>query len=64
MFHSEIISHHEKLNKEVRSFKEIPIVSAVTSQQVSDNFYQIKMDVKQLIAKEVQHLKTNRTVCD
>ncbi|MBD0288829.1 MAG: TraM recognition domain-containing protein, partial [Flavisolibacter sp.] len=57
MFHSEVINDHEKMNEASRSFKEIPNVSAVSPQQISDNFYQVKMDVKKLIAEEAERLK-------
>ncbi len=57
MFHSEIINDNEKLNEEVSKYEEIPTVSDVTQQQVQDNFYQIKMDIKRLIGEEVQKLK-------
>lgn len=57
MFHSEIINDHEKLNEEVSRYKEIPVVSNVTQQQVLDNYYQVKMDIKRLIGEEVGKLK-------
>ncbi len=57
MFHSEIINDHEKLNEEVSRYKEIPVVSNVTQQQVLDNYYQVKMDIKKLIGEEVERLK-------
>lgn len=61
MFHSEIVNDHEQLNEEVSKFKEIPTISDVTQQQVQDNFYQIKMDIKRLISEEVQRLKEAQT---
>ena len=57
MFHAEIINDADKLNEEVSRYKEIPVVSNVTQQQVLDNYYQVKMEVKQLIGKEVERLK-------
>lgn len=57
MFHGEIINDHDRLNEEAKNFTPIPIVMDVTAQQVMDNFYEVKMDVKSLIAKEVQRLK-------
>lgn len=57
MFHAEIINDAEKLNEEVRRYKEIPVVSNVTQQQVLDNYYQVKMEVKRLIGEEVERLK-------
>lgn len=57
MFHAEIINDADKLNEEVSRYKEIPIVSNVTQQQVLDNYYQVKMEVKRLIGEEVERLK-------
>jgi uncharacterized membrane protein YgdD (TMEM256/DUF423 family)/DNA-binding transcriptional regulator YbjK len=57
MFHAEIINDSEKLNGEVATYKNIPVVSTVTQQQVMDNFYQVKMEVKRLIEEEVERLK-------
>jgi hypothetical protein len=60
MFHSEIINDHEKLNAEVSSYRDIPAVSNVTQQQVLDNYYQVKMDIKRLIGEEVGRLKAEK----
>lgn len=60
MFHSEIINDHDKLNAEVSNYKDIPVVSNVTQQQVLDNYYQVKMDIKRLIGEEVGRLKAEK----
>lgn len=57
IFHSEIINDHDKLNSEVSNYRDIPVVSNVTQQQVLDNYYQVKMDIKKLIGEEVERLK-------
>lgn len=57
MFHAEIINDADKLNEEVSLYKEIPVVSNVTQQQVMDNYYQVKMEVKRLIGEEVERLR-------
>jgi uncharacterized membrane protein YgdD (TMEM256/DUF423 family) len=57
MFNAEIINDAYTLNEEVRRYKEIPVVSNVTQQQVLDNYYQVKMEVKRLIGEEVERLK-------
>lgn len=57
MFNAEIINDADKLNDEVSRYKEIPVVSNVTQQQVMDNYYQVKMEVKRLIGEEVERLK-------
>lgn len=60
MFHSEIINDHEKLNAEVSNYRDIPAVTNVTQQQVQDNYYQVKMDIKRLIGEEVGRLKAEK----
>ncbi len=62
MFHAEIINDADKLNAEMRRYKEVPMVSNVTQQQVMDNYYQVKMEVKRLIGEEVEKLKQNKSV--
>jgi hypothetical protein len=57
MFHAEIINDADKLNEEMRRYKDIPVVSNVSQQQVLDNYYQVKMEVKRLIGEEVEKLK-------
>ena len=57
IFHAEIINDAKKLNLEVSQYKEIPEVSNVSQQQVLDNYYQVKMEVKRLIGEEVELLK-------
>jgi uncharacterized membrane protein YgdD (TMEM256/DUF423 family) len=58
MFHAEVINDTLKLNEEVSRNKDIPAVSNVTQQQVLDNYYQVKMEVKRLITEEVERLKS------
>jgi hypothetical protein len=60
MFHAEIINNADKLNKEISRYKEIPVISDVTQQQVLDNYYQVKMEVKRLISDEVERLKAEK----
>jgi len=57
MFHSEIINDADILNEEMKRYKDIPVVSNVSQQQVLDNYYQVKMEVKRLIGEEVERLK-------
>jgi len=57
MFHSEIQNNTQKLNAEMAIFTPIPKFSVVSSQQVMDNYFQVKLDIKVLIEKEVSRLK-------
>ena len=60
MFHADIVNDANKLNNEIKNYKEIPAVGAITQQQVLDNYYQVKLDVKQLIEVEVAKLKAKQ----
>jgi hypothetical protein len=56
-FHAEIVIGRGELNREVAKYRSIPAVSAVSHEQVTDNYYQVKLDVKQLIEREGSKLK-------
>ncbi len=56
MFHSEIIHDSEKTNIEMKQFQPIPSISRISQQEIMDNFYQIKYDVRKLIRTEVERL--------
>ena len=60
MFHAEIINDVDKLNEGLTRHKEIPVVSNVNQKQGLDNYYQVKMEVKRLIAEEVERLKAEK----
>lgn len=64
MFHCEIQNETEKLNAELKNFKSIPKVSDVTPQQVTDNYFQVKLDIRALIEQEVFRLKMARAEID
>jgi hypothetical protein len=64
MFHCEIQNDTEKLNTEARHYKPIPKVSDVTPQQVTDNYFQVKLDIRALIEQEVFRLKMAREEID
>ena len=56
MFHSTIINDTATINKEMNEFTPIPKLSDVSQQQVMDNFFQVKLDIRSLIEKEVATL--------
>lgn len=58
MFHAEIINDAHKLNQGINNYENIPVVSTVTQQQVNDNYFQIKLQIKMLVNKEVEKLKS------
>ena len=56
IFHAEILNDHEAIRKETGSYKEIPKVREVTSEEVQDNYMQVKLDVNLIIDKEMRKL--------
>jgi hypothetical protein len=60
MFHAEIMNDAEKLSNEVNNFKEIPVISDVTHEQVIDNYHQVKLDIKSMIKEEVSKLMAEK----
>ncbi|MES2328558.1 MAG: conjugal transfer protein MobC [Bacteroidota bacterium] len=53
MFHSEIINDSKAMNKEMSDFKPIPTVYDITEQEIMDNYFQIKYDVRGILDKEL-----------
>lgn len=56
MFHAEIIQDTDAINNEMKSFQEIPRVYDITPQEIQDNFFQVKYDVRQLVEKVIARL--------
>ncbi|MES2373391.1 MAG: conjugal transfer protein MobC [Bacteroidota bacterium] len=56
MFHSQIIQNTETVNKEMHGFTSIPVIKKVSRQEVMDNFFQIKYEIRSLIETEVARL--------
>ncbi len=59
VFHSEIINDANKLNQEIEKFVRIPSIQNITERQVKHNYYQIKLDVKNLLEKVLNALKSD-----
>ena len=56
-FHAKIVNNNGELNIEAAKYRSIPAVAEVSQEQVTDNYYQVKLDVKQLIEREVSKLE-------
>ena len=55
-FHASIVKDSVRANNEISAFKPIPAVYEITQQDIMDNYFQIKYDIKNLIEKEVEKL--------
>ncbi len=62
MFHAEILNDTEQMNAEMKTFKNIPVVNKVSQQEIMDNYFQIKYDIRQLIAAEIEILLEKKKV--
>jgi uncharacterized membrane protein YgdD (TMEM256/DUF423 family) len=60
MFHSEFMNEHKSIKLEAYPYQTVPSVSSILSQQVADNFYQIKVDIKNLVEAETKKLKIEK----
>jgi hypothetical protein len=60
MFHAEIVQDTGAINAEMKSFLDIPRVYDITAQEIQDNFFQVKYDVRQLVEKVVARLRQER----
>ncbi len=60
MFHSEFIQNIEKTNQEIDTLKNVPAVYKITMQEIQDNYYQIKYDIRQLIESNIKKLLNDK----
>lgn len=51
VFHAEIINDHEAIKNEENGYRKIPGVRKITPQEIQDNYYRIKQDIKDIKEK-------------
>ena len=64
IFHAEIVVDNEKVAAETKAFQQIPIIANfadeagkdIMQQVIEDNYNQIKVDVKEIVAKELKRI--------
>jgi hypothetical protein len=60
MFHCRIQNDLEKLKIEEKNYQPIPPIRPVSPQEILDNYYQVKLDVKNIIEREITRLQQER----
>jgi hypothetical protein len=60
MFHAEFVQDTARINVVMKSFKPIQKVYDLSPQDVQDNYFQIKLDVRMLVENEVSRLIAER----
>jgi hypothetical protein len=58
-FHCEIQNDHTALAEEEKAFLDIPMIRTITQDEVMDNFFCIKKDIKTIIAAEYEKIKAH-----
>ena len=71
IFHAEIVVDTEKVSKETKSYKPIPVITNFTDengndnmdQMVKENYINIKNDVKQIVKDELERIANDENLC-
>jgi len=53
IFHNEILNNHEDIRKEEESYEAIPMVREITQQEIQDNYFRIKEDIRSIIEQKL-----------
>ena len=71
IFHAEIVVDTEKVSRETKAYKPIPIITDFTDeggndnmdQMVKDNYIKIKNDVKKIVKNELERIANDDNLC-
>jgi len=71
IFHAEIVVDTEKVSKETKAYRPIPIITDFTDengndnmdQMVKENYIRIKNDVKHIVADELERIANDENLC-
>jgi hypothetical protein len=55
-FHCEIINDHHALKEEQLNYRSLPAINQVTTKRITENYFQIKREVEELIENEIEIL--------
>jgi len=58
-FHCEIQNDHTAIAEEEKAFQDIPVIRKVTHDEIMDNFFRIKKDIKTIVAAEYEKIKAH-----
>ena len=70
IFHCEIVVDAEKVKREEKTYKKIPVITDFTDEEgndrmketIQENYNRIKADVKQIVADELERIKNDPTL--
>lgn len=58
-FHAEFINDHEALSAEENGFQPIPEIRKITQDEIMENYFRIKKEVKEIINTEMNRIKSH-----
>jgi len=53
VFHNEIINDHDAIKKEEENYQPLPKVRTASEEEIMENYYQVKSDIKELVKEEL-----------
>lgn len=60
VFHSEIQNGHAAIKAEEQGYRPVPVIDAVTEEDVQENYKKIKREVEELLERVLAHLESLR----
>jgi hypothetical protein len=58
-FHAEILNDHSALAEEEKNYQELPLIRNILQEEIMDNYYRIKKDVKSIIESELEKINSH-----
>ncbi len=58
-FHCEIVNDFESIRREEAAYEALPVIRNITPEQVQQNYFRIKADIRSLIDSEMQKIKNS-----
>ncbi|HWB93283.1 MAG TPA: hypothetical protein VG605_15585 [Puia sp.] len=59
-FHCEILNDFEAIRREEAAYEALPIIRNITPEQVQQNYFRIKADIRSLVDGEIQKIKNSK----
>ena len=58
-FHAEFLNDHAALAQEEKKYRPIPEIRKITQEEVMENYFTIKKEIRQLIEAEMEKIKNH-----
>lgn len=58
-FHAEILNDHSALAEEEKNYLELPLIRNISQEEIMENYYSIKKDVKAIIESEIEKINSH-----